>query len=241
MGQIITPSAIPYKSEYKRTQNVTVEQGTAPPSSSSSGTFMQYYTTANSAYQVGESGITTSSWVKKSSQTIHGVTYDTFQRTQRYYRFYVAFPVNLSSYAGKAKRVLLRYTVSAVSESTSDSYSCAICPKLNAGSDLSWDSLKPDTSISIGKTFSGSVPRNETVDVTSIGLVSNGYVIGASGPRRRNITISNINIEVQFQNSVYIKVSGVWKEGTPYVNVNGVWKEGTLYTNVLGTWKEGSG
>ena len=37
--------------------------------------------------------------------------------------------------------------------------------------------------------------------------------------------------------TVYIKVSGAWKQGTPYIKVNGAWKQGQLKFKAGGAWK----
>jgi hypothetical protein len=37
--------------------------------------------------------------------------------------------------------------------------------------------------------------------------------------------------------TIWIKVSGVWKQATPFIKVSGVWKQSTPFIKISGIWK----
>lgn len=245
MADVLKPSGIPWYVPYKRTQERTVYSGEGGhwEETGSWSSFLMYYTTSNSQYQVGESAISTSGWKYKES---YGDT-DVYERTQTYNRYNVTYPIDMSNYSSvssKVKSIMVYFTISGYSESAYDTYPYEISTKAESGTSLGYDQLKPDTSNSISMSFTGGAPKNVSANITSLGFTPYGYVIAAPNPRGqtfRNITISNFRIEVNFSNSIYINVGGSWREGTPYINVGGSWREGTSWVNVGGSWKEGSG
>lgn len=244
MADVLTPSGIPWYVPYKRTQKKKVYPSGAEASAGWSS-FLMYYTTSNSQYQVGEGAISTSRWVRDTAGD--GPGFVSYQRTQTYNRYNVTYPIDMSTYSSvssKVKSIMVYFTISGYSESAYDTYPYEISTKAESGTSLGYDQLKPDTNNSISMSFTGGAPKNVSANITSLGFTPYGYVIAAPNPRGhtfRNITISNFRIEVNLSNSIYTNVGGSWREGTPYINVGGSWREGTSWVNVGGSWKEGSG
>ncbi len=87
---------------------------------------------------------------------------------------------------------------------------------------------------------------------TRVGYAFNGWYTASSGGNKvgnagASVTLSNSTAEsaqivtwhanwVKASAPIYIKINGVYKEGTPYIKVNGVYQEGSAYIKQNGTW-----